>query len=267
MGCCDMAFFMIERPNTSEAIMGIIEQNMSGLPSDVQKKFRPYLKQLVDILGDRMVAVYLYGSVTGDGYSSRRSDINSVVVLRSIDIDILSECLVLVHRGNRQRIDTPLFLTEEHIRTSLDVFPLEFSEMKMTARLVYGHDLLKDLVVEDRHTRLLCEQQIKGKLLHIRQAYLSDGLRQRGIERVLTASMKSLLPVFRALLRLKGAGEVHEADSVVRVCQIFGLDREVFETIYRAARGLSVFQRGQTRSLFGRYMIEVEKLAREVDRI
>src|SRR5437667_194921 len=83
-----------------------------------------------------------------------------------------NQTLDLVKWGRKHRISTPLFMTKEYVLHSTDVFPIEFTEIKERHRIIFGEDIFKDLDIPFKDMRLLCEQQIKGKLLHLRQAYL-----------------------------------------------------------------------------------------------
>ena len=65
-----------------------------------------------------------------------------------------------------------MFLTRDYVLNSLDVFPIEFSEIKDQYKVIFGDDIFKDVEIPSKDVRLLCEQQVKGKLLHLRQAYV-----------------------------------------------------------------------------------------------
>ncbi len=59
-----------------------------------------------------------------------------------------------------------------------------------------------DIPLKD--VRLLCEQQVKGKLLHLRQAYLDIGSTPSVLKKLLLSALSDLFPVFRQLIILKG---------------------------------------------------------------
>ena len=120
-----------------------------------------------------------------------------MIVLRELTFYDLKKSLKIVSRGIEQRITAPLFLSRRHIETSADVFPVEFMEIKENNILLYGEDIWSDLKIDNRNIRLQCEEQIKGKLIRLRQAYLEIGLKKKGIEALLKESLYALMPIFR----------------------------------------------------------------------
>lgn len=243
-------------------------RNTEGLPQRVQKVFIPFIQKLINLHEDRIVSVFLYGSATGKDFVERDSDINSVVVVRNIDLGMLEKSLKLVASVQTKRIVAPLILTGEHIRSSQDVFPIEFSDMKENYTVVYGEDVLKGLVIEQEHTRLFCEQQIKGKLIRIRQSYLEVGMRKSGIEQLLKVSLGSLVPVFRALLRLKGAEVPNDKGRVFEdLGKAFGVKTDVMSEIWKDQSDDERVGGRDVREALGRYIDQLEKLAEAVDRL
>ena len=82
------------------------------------------------LFGDDLLSVFLYGSAAGEEFIPGVSDYNLGVVLRALHPDHLRRAAAKVARWRRRRISPPLFLDPAFIRQSLDVFPIEFLEMK-----------------------------------------------------------------------------------------------------------------------------------------
>jgi hypothetical protein len=187
-------------------------KNLDKLPKEVKSKFIPYLQELLDLYPGQVRCAAIYGSAAGQNYVPKRSDINSVIILDEITFFHLNRALKAIARGARQRIPAPLFLTRDHIVSSLDVFPVEFLDIKENHVLVFGEDLFAGLTIAGDHLKLFCEHEIKGKLIRVRQAYLERGLKGPMVEALLKESLHALVPVFRNLIRLK-SGDV-EMDKV-----------------------------------------------------
>ncbi|MFH1317820.1 MAG: hypothetical protein ABIH71_02245, partial [Candidatus Omnitrophota bacterium] len=208
--------------------------NEDKLRIEVTNKFIPYLKTMFDIHGDNLVSVFVYGSATGENYIPKVSDINSVFVFKKLEFAIFRSSLNVISKGIPKKIAAPLFLTKDYINSSLDVFPIEFLDMKENYILLYGEDVLSGLEIKGEHIRLFCEQQIKGKLIRIRQAYLEVGLKKKGLEALLKESLNALIPIFRNLVRLKGSQPaVKKTEIISQLCQMFELDENVFLPIYK----------------------------------
>ena len=243
--------------------------NIEMLPEEIRKKIRKYSQQLLKIHGDNIVSIFIYGSATGRNYIPGKSDVNMAVILKSLQFSDLKKSLKLVSSGISKRIAAPLMLTVRHMQTSTDVFPAEFLEMKDNYRLLYGQDLLKDLPIDESNIRLQCEQQLKGKLIRIREAYLEIGLRKKGIDALLKESLNSLFPIFRGLLRLKTAQMPSTAKEEIinSLGKNFGIDPAVFLAILRDKKADNKIGSQDVEPFFEKYIREIGKLAIAADEL
>lgn len=241
---------------------------LDNLRDDIKRIIKPYLQELLRIHGNNILSIVLYGSATGKLYVPRQSDINLIVILKDLRFGELRSSLKLVNRGARKKITAPLFLSLEHIETSKDVFPIEFLEIKENNVLIFGKDFFKDMQIDLKYIRLLCEREIKGKLIRLREAYLEVGLKKKGIEALLKESLNSLLPVFRSLIRLKGKNpDVDKFNVLNEVCGLYGLDAEVFTAILKDKANDEKIA-GQTVEIsFEKYLNEITKLTVSVDKL
>ena len=242
--------------------------NVARLPAAVQKKFIPYLRSLLEQHDGNVISANIYGSATGVNFIPKVSDINSVFVFKQLDFPAMKKSLRLIDAGIKQKIAAPLFLTQDYIRSSLDVFPMEFLDMQENHILVYGEDILKDLDIKTEHLRLFCEQQVKGKLVRIRQAFLEIGLKRKGQEALLKESLTALIPVFRNLVRLKGEVPAVDKPQVIQqLCTLFDLDADVLLAIYRDKADDERIAGQDVEAFMEKYIVQLEKCANGVDRL
>ena len=242
--------------------------NLEKLPDKTGAILQPYLEKLVELLGDNLITAAVYGSAASGDFSLKSSDLNLLLICQRVDLETLKKCLKLVERGRKKHITAPLFLTREHLDTSADVFPMEFLEFKENHLLVYGEDLLSGLQVDLKNLRYQCEEQIKGKLIRIRQVYLEVGRRRKGIEALLKESLSSLMPVFRNILRLKGLKPpARKAEILSQLEQEFGLKNDILLEIWKDKQDDEKIGGEKAETYLGRYLEEIEKLARAVDKI
>lgn len=242
--------------------------NLSAIRTDIKDIIEPYLQSLLELHKENIVTIALYGSASGKDFSIKNSDINLIVIFKELDFPQLRDSLKLVARGMKKKITAPLFLSQRHILTSKDVFPIEFLEIKENHIILYGEDLLSTMLIDQSHTRLFCEEQIKGKLLRIRQAYLEIGLRNKGIESLMKESLYSLIPVFRALIRITGAPAPVEKEAVLKkISGIFALDEGVFIAILKDKKDDEKIDGKEVTVYFEKYIQEIKKLAIAVDKL
>ncbi len=242
--------------------------NLDSLPQRVRAIVEPYSRHMIKLHGDNLESIIVYGSSTGKDFIPGKSNINLLLIFKELEMRDLKRSLKLVARGRKKGIIAPLFLTERHIKTSADVFPIEFLEMKENHIVICGWDLLEELEVEKGNIRLQCEQQLKGKLVRLRQAYLEIGLKRKGVEALLIESLTSLIPAFRNMLRLRGREVPLEKDEVInKVASEFEVDGEVFLSILRDKRGDEKIAGVHADEFLGKYLEQIRKLAIAVDEL
>lgn len=243
-------------------------KNLDKLDAQLRKILQPYLNKLLEIHQNNIVSIFVCGNATGTDYVYKVSNVNLFIVLERLEFQDLQKSLKVVSGGISKKIAAPLLLTRRHMETSTDVFPVEFLEMKENHLLLFGEDILESLEVNSENIRLFCEEQIKGKLIRIRQAYLEIGLKRKGIEALLKESLASLTPVFRNLLRLKGkTPPIRNEEVYQQLCAEFDLDKDVFLAILHDSKNDEKIGAQDVEVFFERYINQIQKLAIAVDQL
>jgi len=242
--------------------------NAEKIPFDSRKKVKIFIEKLLDLHKENVKMISLYGSAAGIDYRPKVSDINLLCIFEDVNFDVLKKSLKLVSWGISKRIAAPLFLSSEYIRSSLDVFPMEFLEMKENYILLYGEDLLDGLHIESKNIRLFCEEQIKGKLIRIRQAYLEIGLKKKGMEALLKESLNGLIPAFRNILRLKGMVPPIDKEKILSdLSYTFGLEKNIFLDILRGKKNDKKIRPRNIEHYMERFIEQIKRLSLIVDKL
>jgi hypothetical protein len=174
----------------------MVDIELKGIPGEAAIAFQPFAQELLTKLSSNLLSLSVTGSyVTGD-FIPGRSDINSVLVLTRTDQSEL-DTLVSMSKFKKRRIRSPLVMTEDYIRRSLDVFPIEFLDIKLFHKTIYGPDHFEKITIDKAQLRLQCERDLKAKLINLQRGYVSCGGRTREIR----ALLLDALPGFFALLR------------------------------------------------------------------
>ncbi len=239
---------------------------MAKVPHTPEEIFEAFVADYRAAFGDQLVAIILYGSGARGEYVRKRSDINFLIVLTEDGMRELAKALPLVGKWRRRNVSTPLFMTPEYITTSLDSFPMEFLALQRHHRVVYGEDPLAALAIDQQLLRLQCERELKGKLLHLREGYLATEGRARPLTALIRRSLMTFVPLFEALLVLKGVEvPTGKKEVVAKTAETFGLDSGLFTELLRVWDGEK--QKAQAlKGLTQQYIWEVRKLALIVDK-
>jgi len=239
---------------------------MARMLKDPKEIFPEVTDDFKAIFGDGLIAIIAYGSAVSGDYIAGQSDINFIVVVSEDRMKNLDRTFSVVSRWKKHRVATPLFLTEEYVRTSLDVFPIEYMNFRNNHEVVYGKDILRDLVFAPRFVRLQCEREIKGKLLLLREAFLESEGKGRPLLGVIAESLRAFVAVFGALLFLKGKEIPHRKREVVeQACEAFGLDGALFDRLFGLREEGIRLSESEMQTIFKAYLNEVRKLWKLVD--
>jgi hypothetical protein len=196
---------------------------LKGIPGEAAMVFQPFAKELLAKFSSRLLSLSLIGScITGD-FVSGQSDINSVLVLTQTDqpeLDILAS----MSRFKKRRIRSPLVMTEDYLRRSLDVFPIEFLDIKLFHQTVYGPDHFEKIAIDKAQLRLQCERDLKGKLINLQRGYVSCGGRTREIRALLLEALPGFFALLRSMLFLVQAPKeppARKADVLIEAEAVF----------------------------------------------
>ena len=238
----------------------------SHLPLSVSKAIENFALKLLSIHESNLTGILVYGSAAGVNFNPAKSDINIAVIVKFLDVEVLTKSLDVVAVARKSNISAPLFLTKEYIQSSLDVFPIEFSEIKNHHIVIFGEDLLASLTIDLKHIRLFCEAQIKGKILRIRQSYLESGHDVVKLRSVLHDSLNGLMPIFRQMLTHKNiTPAAHKRELLRQFCSSFALNVDHILPIYDDRNGIAVIPVAYVTKHLQDYLDLLCKLADHID--
>ena len=241
---------------------------MSKIPKQPDEIFSDIIDDYQQLFGDDLIAIVLYGSAASGDYIAGQSDINFMVILSEQGVDLFDRALDLVSKWKKRNVATPLFLSEAYIRTSLDVFPIEYLNLQNNYKLVHGRDILKDLTFHDEYLRLQCEREVKGKLLLLREAFLESQGKGKRLQQVMADSLGAFVAIFSTLLHLKGEEIPQHKREIIRVfCRAFEMDGGLFEKLLDIKEKRIKLQSSELIAVFTAYLKEVQKLWKMVDEL
>lgn len=202
------------------------------------RRARDFARDLVEVYGDEVVSVVLYGSAARAQFREGSSDLNVLVLLRGLDAGAVRRGAALARRWVEQGNPPPLLLAEEELRRSLDIFAIEYSDIRDAHRVLHGTDPFAGLEIRAEHLRLQCERELKGALIQLREHYLLAADEPERLGELLRRSISTFVVLFRTVLRLTGDEVPGEADEVVSAAgRRVGFDPAPLLDILRARRG------------------------------
>jgi hypothetical protein len=216
---------------------------------------------LRSVFGDRLRSVVAYGPHI-EGLSA--APLTCLALVSSHEFTDFEACARHAARWHRNRIATPLVLSETEFRRSLDAFPLEYGEIIRAHQRVHGSDPFAGVAIAQLDLRRACETQIKSHLVHLREEFIESGGEPEAVAEVVAASA----PAFTALLRhvawLNGSSVRERVEATRAGAYAAGIPDDLV-TAMLALEQPSDVRTSDPARLFPQYLDAMERLASTVD--
>src|SRR5580693_1947169 len=229
------------------------------------------LLELVDRLkqaqGERLRSVILYGSAAAGEHNEHFSDLNVLCVLTRVGPDELAASASIFEWWRSLGNPSPLLLSEEELRTSTDCFPIELEDMKERRRVLFGPDLIHDLVIEKNFYRAQVEMELRAKLLRLRQKAADVLSNQPALLRLMIDSVPNFLVLARHALLVSELPSGFRKREIVHSLASIGADGTPFDTLLDLRDQSKLAGDVDPGALFASYLQQIEALVSHVDRL
>ena len=238
------------------------------LPESFKKNIDAFVESLKGIYRDELISVILYGSAASGELTESHSNVNLLVVLQKTDLPSLERSRNLVNKRSSRGIE-PLFLSREYVSSSSDVFPIEFLDMKENHVCLQGEDVLKEIKIDLKNLRFQCEQELKSKLLLVKQQYLRVNLKdKRALAQLLFRNLTSVTHILRNLVRLKGKTPSYLKEDLFReITSELQLGTTTFSRIWQAKKNPTRLTATDFGILLNDFVLELDKIVNAVDNL
>ena len=230
----------------------------------VQSLLDPFLADTDRVLGDRYSAV-LYGSAARGEFVQGRSDINVLMVLDDVAPAALRSLAPSFGAWRKAAQEPPLLLSRSEWLGVADAFPIEISDMRSAYRVLRGADPLALVAVERADLRRALEREFRGKLLRLRQGYVTLSNDPASLSGVAAESVGTMLVLYRGLLTLVGREVPRDAAALVTAAA--GVAGFVPEALARVVAGRGDRGWRCTAAEFEAYLNAVAQTAEFVDHL
>ncbi|MCC6346433.1 MAG: hypothetical protein IT388_04530 [Nitrospirales bacterium] len=244
------------------------EIRLDDLLPVVAQRIGPFFHAVLKEHPRSIHSLHLVGSAITPDFNPKTSDINSLVVLHEMDFGFIRFLASLGKRYKRAGIAAPLLMTPAYIQSSLDVFPVEFHDMRRIHQSVYGDDILAGLQINRQYLRIQCEREIKTKLVALRQGYLSTLDDKDLLLEGLSLSLTSYITLFRAVITLMGKEPpVPKREVIETLCASADIGTDVFMRVLRVKNREIKLSKEEAVSSFEQYYRATERLGALIDEL
>jgi hypothetical protein len=161
------------------------------------------LTDLRAIFGVRLISLVVYGRHARGG-TPRDVPVHTLALVDGLSFADLDACGRVSRGWQRDGLAVPLVINRAEFARSLDAFPVEFGAIIDAHTVIDGPDPFADLGVSAADLRRACEIDIKGHLLHLREAYIERHGELDGVARLVETSAGALRTLVGNVARLDG---------------------------------------------------------------
>ena len=198
---------------------------------------------------------------------AKRSDYNVLVIVDELTIQHMRSEAAVARAWAEDGNPPPLTLTMREWEGSADIFPMEYADILERHRVLFGTPPFKTISVDKRDLRLQLEHEAMGKLLKLRQGILAAGGDSKAQLELLSASLSTIMVIFRAVQRLQGVVPPTDYDRLSHdVASQVGFDVAPFTRVVRHVRGTEKLGSADAATVLAGYLDGMYRLVAYLDR-
>ena len=232
------------------------------------KKIKPFIEEILLKYQEKIHSIHVTGTAVTDDFNEKISDVNSIFVLKKMELKFLELIAPLGKKYGKHKVAAPLIMTPDYIRTSLDVFPIEFLNFSLIHLTVFGEDILENLEINRMDLRHQCERELKAKLIQLRQGYISSQGNRKILTEGFVSSIAGYIPLFRGIISLFGKEPpVRQSEVITALSEAVNTDTGVFTKILKVKHGKISLSIEELNTIFEDYYTATEKTGKIIDEI
>jgi hypothetical protein len=244
------------------------DMKLDNLNPSASKRIKPFFDDILNSYKDRIHSIYVTGTAITEDFDEKVSDVNSVCVLKEMDLKFLEIIAPLGKKYSKQKVAAPLIMTPDYITSSLDVFPIEFLNFNLIHSTVFGDDIFENININRMDLRHQCERELKSKLIWLRQGYISSMGNKKMLTEGFVSSITGYIPLFRGIISLLGKEPPVRQSEVIRaLSETAEINTDVFEKVLKEKHSKMKLSIEELNTIFEDYYAATEKLGKIVDEI
>lgn len=177
------------------------------------KNLDKLIESLKEKLGQNLVSVIAFGSQAN--VEDAKKNLNIMIVTNALNAEDLYAISKPVQKWVKAKNPIPVIMNRDEWYSSFDVYAIEYADIKENYRIIYGEDLIPSIYVNKHFLRLECESEMKSLLLKYKNNFLMNIKSDREMKKVLDHVIKTLLVIFRSVLRLHDCAVPYRAVDII----------------------------------------------------
>ncbi len=179
---------------------------------------------LKNIYAENLVSVVLYGENN-----------NLLTIFNSLDAHDIKKAAPAIKKWIKTKNPLPIVMSECEWLSSADIYPIEYTEIKNSYKILHGKDIVQLISVSKQDLRLKCEYEIKNLLVKIREIYLGNSDNAKFMVKTLEEVSFNLVRILKSassLFNISAQGQYGEI--IQKISEKTDFDGEIFVKILSA---------------------------------
>ena len=233
-----------------------------------EKKIDEFVSRLRDAAGPNLESIILFGSAVAGDFHPEFSNLNLLCVIRDSSYAALQALAPTVKWWDAQKQPPPLFMTQDEIEHSGDVFTIELLDIKQHHSVLFGEDVLQGLSIPANLHRVQVEYELREKLTLLRQNLLLVSGDESRMWELLLRSVSSFATLFRhALIVLGHDAPVGKRNAVDALATQIKFDASGILLVLDVREKKAERKQFAVADIFSRYLAALEHVTTAVDQM
>ena len=201
-----------------------------------------YLNSLVndlqDELGSRLLSVFVFGAKANSNDQNMHKNTDVFAIIDDYKADDLPKFLPIIRKWMLLGNPCPVIMTKDEFKSNSAAFAMEYSDLKWNNQLLYGDDYLKEINIDYFDLRNQCDRELKRIIQKVREFYFENGIAKRETIMFANAAARSIIVIFRAILRINSiTPSVYKHDVVDQLARVMKFDKLFFKKMIECKEG------------------------------
>lgn len=224
---------------------------------NIEKQLDLLCQELLSSCGENIRSLVLYGGAAKEDFDTETSNLNLMIVCNKLGA-AESEKLNMVLLKHQRQLPLALFmLTEADFRSSIDLFPIKFQDMKRNHKTLYGEELLNSITIPGEHWKRNCRRSIKNHLIRLYQASYQQSGFSEALGVIIRKKLSWFLVDLSVLVEIKTGKILTHKDEIIAEAGTLGLNANFLRKMLDYKQGKQTLTSAELQSAFYEYRDQV----------
>lgn len=230
------------------------------------KNLDKFVEKLKEHFGENLISVIAFGSQAN--VENVKNNLNLMIVTNELSAESLHAISKPVQNWVKAKNPVPVIMNKDEWYSSFDVYAIEYGDIKSNYRIIYGADLVQDIRINKPDLRLQCESELKDLLLKYKVNFLMNIDSDREMKRFIDIVIKTILVIFRSILRLHDKDVPYRAvDIVEHASACVDFNKEVMIKLAKVKYENDTLSKKELVYVESELFKDIQNLLKQVDRM